>query len=75
LTAAQRRDFEVVRRKYKSVIDIITYDDLLRRLEFVLKQLASGKLKQPVSSRASRVPMKIRKKTPRRRIAQERHGA
>jgi len=39
LAAAQRRDFEVVRRKYKSVIDIITYDDLLRRLEFVLKQL------------------------------------
>ena len=66
---------QIERRKYKSVIDIITYDDLLRRLEFVLKQLASGKRKQPVSSRASRVPMKIRKKTPRRRIAQERHGA
>lgn len=39
LSAAQRRDFEVVRRKYKNVVDIITYDDLLRRLEFVLSQL------------------------------------
>lgn len=35
----QRQDFEVVKRKYKNVIDIITYDDLLRRLEFIIKQL------------------------------------
>jgi hypothetical protein len=41
LSAEQRRDFEVVRRKYKNVIDIVTYDDLLRRLEFVLEQLAA----------------------------------
>jgi hypothetical protein len=39
LSVAQRRDFEVVRRKYKNVVDIITYDDLLRRLESVLSQL------------------------------------
>jgi hypothetical protein len=39
LTEAQRHDFEVVRRKYKSVIDIITYDDLLRRLNFTIEQL------------------------------------
>ncbi len=39
LTAAQRRDLEFVRRKYKSVVDIITYDDLLRRLTFVITQL------------------------------------
>jgi len=35
----QRQDFEVVKRKYKNVIDIITYDDLLRRLDFIIKQL------------------------------------
>lgn len=38
----QRQDFEVVKRKYKNVIDIITYDDLLRRLEFIIKQLDAG---------------------------------
>ena len=34
----QRRDFEVARRHYKHIADIITYDDLLRRLEAVLEQ-------------------------------------
>jgi hypothetical protein len=38
----QKQDFEVVKRKYKNVIDIITYDDLLRRLEFIIKQLDAG---------------------------------
>jgi hypothetical protein len=41
LTDAQRQDFEVVKRKYKNIIDIITYDDLLRRLDFIVKQLES----------------------------------
>lgn len=40
LTPAQRQDFEFVRRKFKSIDDIITYDDLLRRLEYVVNQLA-----------------------------------
>lgn len=39
LTQAQRQDFEVVKRKYKNIIDIITYDDLLRRLDFIGQQL------------------------------------
>ena len=39
LTAAQRSDFEVIKRKYKNVIDIISYDDLLSRLRFTVKQL------------------------------------
>lgn len=39
LTQAQKQDFEVVKRKYKNIIDIITYDDLLRRLDFIVKQL------------------------------------
>jgi hypothetical protein len=39
LTPAQRQDFEFVRRKYKSIVDIITYDDLVRRLEYLVSQL------------------------------------
>ena len=39
LTQPQRQDFEVVKRKYKNIIDIITYDDLLRRLDFIVRQL------------------------------------
>jgi hypothetical protein len=39
LSPAQQRDFEVVKRKYKHIVDIVTYDDLLRRLQFVLRQL------------------------------------
>lgn len=40
LTDNQRRDFEFVKRKYRSIVDIITYDDLLRRLKYVIDQLA-----------------------------------
>lgn len=36
LSNMQLQDFEVIKRKYKNVIDIITYDDLLRRLNTVL---------------------------------------
>lgn len=32
----QLRDFEVVKRQYKNIVDIITYDELLRRLEFII---------------------------------------
>lgn len=32
-------DFEIIKRKYSSVIDIITYDDLLVRLENIINQL------------------------------------
>ncbi|HDZ62347.1 MAG TPA: DUF4263 domain-containing protein [Nitrospirae bacterium] len=37
LSEEQRQDFEVIKRKYKNVIDIITYDDLLRRLDSIVK--------------------------------------
>ncbi len=36
MTSAQEQDFEVIKRKYKNVIDIITYDDLIQRLEFAI---------------------------------------
>jgi hypothetical protein len=39
LTPAQKKDFEVVKRKYKNVVDIITYDNLLDRLKFTIEQI------------------------------------
>lgn len=36
LTVEQIQDFEVIKRKYKNVIDIVTYDDLLSRLKLLL---------------------------------------
>ncbi|MBC3920047.1 DUF4263 domain-containing protein [Undibacterium sp. CY18W] len=43
LTDAQRRDFEIFRRQNKNIIDVITYDDLLRRLQFVIQQFKAGR--------------------------------
>lgn len=42
LSAEQLRDFEVIKRQYKNVVDIITYDDLIRRLDFTVKQLKTS---------------------------------
>jgi hypothetical protein len=39
LNEEQKSDFEVVKRKYKNIIDIITYDSLLTRLQFIIKTL------------------------------------
>jgi len=39
LTASERFDLEFVRRKYSNVVDIISYDDLLRRLEHIVEAL------------------------------------
>ncbi len=39
LSTLQREDFEVIKRKYKNIIDIVTYDDLLKRLRFTIGQL------------------------------------
>jgi len=36
LSRTQLNDFELIKRKYKNVIDIITYDDLIRRLKFLI---------------------------------------
>jgi hypothetical protein len=35
----QKEDFEVIRRKYKNVIDIMSYDDLIHRLENIIGKL------------------------------------
>jgi hypothetical protein len=42
LSEVQRREFEVLRRDSKGIVDIITYDDLLARLQAVLDQLRKG---------------------------------
>lgn len=39
LSPFQKHDFEVVKRKYKNVIDILSYDDLLQRLKFTIEQI------------------------------------
>lgn len=39
LSREQKQDFEVVKRKYKNVIDIITYDNLLERLKYTITQI------------------------------------
>ena len=33
-------DFQIVRNMYSNVIDIITYDDLIRRLENMLRAVS-----------------------------------
>ncbi|OAB31583.1 hypothetical protein PMSD_18505 [Paenibacillus macquariensis subsp. defensor] len=37
----QLRDLEVIKRKYKNVMDIVTYDDLIRRLERIIEKFQS----------------------------------
>lgn len=39
LSNNQLFDFELFKRKYADIIDIITYDDLLRRLEHIINHL------------------------------------
>jgi hypothetical protein len=36
LTNEQYQDFEVIKRKYKNIIDVISYDDLISRLEVMI---------------------------------------
>ena len=36
---AQKLDFEIIRRKYASIVDILTYDDLLFRLTNVIESI------------------------------------
>ncbi|MEK5645433.1 hypothetical protein BK138_32895 [Paenibacillus rhizosphaerae] len=41
LDIEQLRDLEVIKRKYKNVMDIVTYDDLIRRLERIIEKFQS----------------------------------
>ena len=35
----QRFDFEIIRRKYANMLDIMTYDDLLRRVGNIIEMM------------------------------------
>lgn len=41
MTGSQLLDFEVIKRKYANMMDIITYDDLLRRLDHTIAALSA----------------------------------
>ena len=41
LNANQELDLEIIKRKYANMIDILTYDDLLRRLDNIIASLRS----------------------------------
>ncbi len=43
LSKEQLYDFEIIKRQHKNIIDIMTYDDLLFRLNNILKQMDSNK--------------------------------
>lgn len=38
----QKEDFEIVKRQYKNIADIMTYGDFLQRLTTSIDQLKSG---------------------------------
>ncbi len=45
-TGEQRFDFEIIRRKYANMVDVMTYDDLLRRIDniiFMMKRSVSAR--------------------------------
>ena len=52
MSKKQQQDFEVIKRKYKNIIDIITYDDLLERLGFTISQWREihDKSRQPTAN-------------------------
>lgn len=39
-TSQQRSDFELIKRQYKHIADIMTYDDLLSRLKNIITALS-----------------------------------
>jgi len=43
MNAKQTEDFEIVKRKYKNVIDILTYDDLVNRLQNTIEMFIKSK--------------------------------
>ena len=41
-TGAQKFDFEIIKRKYANIADIMTYDDLLNRLRNIISKFENG---------------------------------
>ncbi|MGV7117706.1 Shedu immune nuclease family protein [Paenibacillus kyungheensis] len=54
LSIEQLRDLEIIKRKYKNVIDIVTYDDLIRRLERIIQKFESQTIKSITDSDSAR---------------------
>ena len=48
----QKFDFEIIRRKYANIMDILTYDDLLARLERIIDKF---KIKHPEENNDDRI--------------------
>lgn len=42
LTGDQQFDFEIIKRKYANIVDIMTYDDLLRRLDNIIAMIGKN---------------------------------
>jgi hypothetical protein len=40
LDKRQKFDFEIIKRHYSNIVDIITYDDLIRRLENLIDKFS-----------------------------------
>lgn len=40
MTENEKNDFEIIKRKYNNIIDILTYDDLLQRLKVTIEQIS-----------------------------------
>ncbi len=51
--ADQKFDFEIIKRKYANIIDIMTYDDLLRRLDNIIAMIGTNYSKLGAVSRRS----------------------
>jgi hypothetical protein len=54
--ADQKFDFEIIKRKYANIIDIMTYDDLLRRLDNIISMIAKNYAKLGAAMKKSSDP-------------------
>jgi len=43
MSSEQLNDFELIKRKYKNIFDILTYDNIVRRLENIISMLEKDK--------------------------------
>ncbi len=34
----EKKDFEIIKRQYKNIVDILTYDDLILRIERLIEK-------------------------------------
>jgi hypothetical protein len=54
-TGEQKFDFEIIKRKYANIIDIMTYDDLLRRLDNIIAMIGKNYAKLGAAGRSAAV--------------------